>query len=188
MWANLCDPARNPRTAGGALHGQVRCVGGLRVAGLGGTFRPRVWDPPHDPRLFGRSELADDVAALGAEWREVHRRALRHSLATAAIWPEDYHALAGQRADILVTHEAPGSLRRGKAALDALARAMGASLIVHGHHHVGYRARAADGLRAMGVGSAWGVLLDGEAAWVGDTERHHAGAPEGWVLETPPAR
>jgi predicted phosphodiesterase len=183
MWANLCDPSRNPRTAAGALHGRVVEIAGLRVAGLGGTFRPRVWDPPSAPRLHGRAHLHDDVAALGAEWRDTHREALMHSLSSAAIWPEDYHGLAEQRADILVTHEAPSSLRRGKDALDALARAMGAGLIVHGHHHVGYRAVAADGLRVMGVASAWGTSLDGAVLWTGDTQRHHAAAPDGWVVE-----
>jgi predicted phosphodiesterase len=183
MWANLNDPALNPRTAAGALHGRVLEIDGVRIAGLGGTFRPRVWDPPGAPRLHGRAHLHDDIASLGAEWRDSHRQALMHSLASAAIWPEDYHLLAGQKADVLVTHEAPSSVRRGKGALDELARAMGAGLIVHGHHHVGYRARAEDGLCVMGVGSAWGTLLDGAVLWAGDTERHHAGAPDGWVVE-----
>ena len=72
----------------------------------------------------------------GLGWREEHIAALIHSLGATAIWPEDYDYLASQRADILVTHEAPRSHPAGNAALDALARAMGASLIVHGHHHV----------------------------------------------------
>lgn len=182
MWANLCDPARNPLTADGALHGRVTQIAGLRIAGLGGTFRPRVWDPPADPRLHARAHLDDDIAALGREWQDHHRSALAHSLSSAAIWPEDYHALASQQADILVTHEAPGSLRRGKGALDALARAMGARLIVHGHHHVGYRSRSPDGLRVLGVGSAWGVTVDGAVLWTGDKDRHLAEAPEGWEV------
>lgn len=182
MWANLCDPARNPLTAPGALHGRVTEIGGLRIAGLGGTFRPRVWDPPGEPRLHTRAHLDGDIAALGREWQDHHRAALAHSLSTAAIWPEDYHDLAGQRADILVTHEAPSSLRRGKGALDALARAMGARLIVHGHHHVGYQARAEDGLRVLGVGSAWGVDVEGGVLWTGDKDRHMAAAPDGWAM------
>jgi predicted phosphodiesterase len=183
MWANLCDPARNPRTSAGALHGRVLEVEGVRIAGLGGTFRPRVWDPPSRPRLTARTELDDDIAALGPEWGDTHRDALRHSLSSAAIWREDYDRLADERADILVTHEAPSSLRRGKGALDGLARAMGAGLIVHGHHHVGYRARAEDGLRVFGVGSAWAVDLEGGVRWTGDKSRHHAGADQGWVFE-----
>ena len=42
MWANLVDPARNPRTADGALHGRVVDIDGLRVAGLGGARSARA--------------------------------------------------------------------------------------------------------------------------------------------------
>ena len=124
MWANLVEPARNPRTSPGALHGRVTEIAGLRIAGLGGTFRPRVWDPPAQPRVHRRTDLADDLASLGTAWRDDHLKAMAHSLGSAAIWPEDYAALARQRADILVTHEAPASHPAGNAALDALARAM----------------------------------------------------------------
>ncbi len=95
MWANLVDPARNPHTAGGALHGRVANINGLRIAGLGGTFRPRIWEPPAAPRLRAREALAADLAALGPHWREDHRDALAHSLGATAIWPEDYELLAG---------------------------------------------------------------------------------------------
>lgn len=182
MWANLADPTLNPRTSAGALHGRVTEIAGLRVAGLGGTFRPRVWDPPKEPRLRSRTDLAADVRSLGEGWQDTHLDALAHSLSTAAIWPEDYEALAAQRADILVTHEAPASHPSGKAALDRLARAMGAGLIVHGHHHIGYRARAADGLAVMGVGAAWGTALDGAVLWEGDRPRPMVRRPEDWMF------
>ena len=94
---------------------------------------------------------------LFRSWRQEQLDALHHSLSTSAIWHEDVAALADQKADILVTHEAPHSHPDGAAPLEALARAMGARLIVHGHHHVNYRATAEDGLQAMGVGAAWGV-------------------------------
>ena len=100
-------------------------------------------------------QLPDDLASLN--WAGATTlAALIHSLGATAIWPEDYEYLATQRADVLVTHEAPRSHPAGNAALDALARAMGVKLIVHGHHHTPYRAVAPDGLRAMGVGAAWG--------------------------------
>jgi predicted phosphodiesterase len=182
MWANLADPARNPRTAAGALHGRVTEIAGLRVAGLGGTFRPRVWDPPAEPRLRARAELEADVRGLGPSWQAAHLQALHHSLSTAAIWPEDYEALATRRADILVTHEAPASHPSGKAALDRLARVMGARLIVHGHHHLSYRARSADGLSVMGVGAAWGAALDGAVLWEGDTHRPMTRRPADWMF------
>jgi predicted phosphodiesterase len=183
MWANLVEPERNPRTMHGALHGRVVEIAGVHIAGLGGTFRPRIWEPPDPPRLHRREQLPDDLAGLGAGWREEHIAALVHSLGATAIWPEDYDDLAGQRADILVTHEAPRSHPAGNAALDTLARAMGASLIVHGHHHVTYRAVAHDGLRAMGVAAAWGANTDGEPLWSGEAPRHLGQLIAGWSLE-----
>ncbi|MCO6417145.1 metallophosphoesterase [Siccirubricoccus sp. KC 17139] len=180
MWANLADPALNPITAAGALHGRVARIGGLRVAGLGGTFRARVWLPPAPPRLQARAELDDDITSLGPEWREDARATLRASLATLAIWPEDVAALAAQRADILVTHEAPSSHPAGLTVIEALARDMGARLIVHGHHHIGYRARAADGLEVQGVGAAWGIDRHGVTHWAGEAERWLGRKPAGW--------
>lgn len=184
MWHNLAAPERNPRTRDGALHGRVVEIEGLRIAGLGGTFRPRIWSPPSPARVHRRAHLPDDVASLGAAYGHTQRAALTHSLATAAIWPEDYDALAGQQADILVTHEAPGSHGAGNAALDALARAMGVRLLVHGHHHVTYRAAAEDGLHAMGIAAAWGVSVDGDVLWPGEKPRPIHTLPPGWTLPT----
>jgi predicted phosphodiesterase len=185
MWANLTDAARNPRTAPGALHGRVAEIAGWRVAGLTGTFRPRVWQPPAPSRLRGRAELAANLAALGPSWRPEHVAALGHSLGSLAIWPEDVAALAEQTADILVVHDAPSSHPEGFAALDGLARAMGARLIVHGHHHVTYRAMAQDGLSVLGVGSACGAGIAGEILWPGDEERSLGRIPQGWLLKPP---
>jgi len=180
MWANLADPALNPLTSGGALHGRVVEIGGLRVAGLGGTFRPRVWHPPNPPRLHGRAELPADRASLGPGWSEQAIGALEHSLGAMAIWPEDVEALATQRADVLVTHEAPSSHPSGVAVLDDLARRMGARLVVHGHHHIGYRARHQDGLEAQGVGAAWAMCQHGQVHWPGEKERWLGRSPAGW--------
>ncbi|GGC33639.1 hypothetical protein GCM10011504_09920 [Siccirubricoccus deserti] len=180
MWANLADPVRNPVTAAGALHGRVAVIDGLRVAGLGGTFRARVWTPPAPPRLRARAELAADIATLGPEWLPEARATLHASLARMAIWAEDVERLAAQRADILVTHEAPSSHPAGLAVIEALARSMGAALIVHGHHHVGYRARAADGLEVQGVGAAWGVDRHGVVHWPGEADRWPGRRPAGW--------
>jgi predicted phosphodiesterase len=171
MWANLAEPGRNPRTAPGALHGRVLEIAGLRIAGLGGTFRPRIWEPPAPPRLHGRDALPDDVAEMGRGWRPEHISALIHSLGSTAIWPEDYDVLAAQRADVLVTHEAPATHPAGNAALGALARAMGARLLVHGHHHVNYRITEDDGLTVMSVAAAWAADLDGCPLWQGERPR-----------------
>lgn len=183
MWANLIDAARNPLTAQGALNGRVTEIAGLRVAGLGGTFRPRVWDPPSEPRVRTRDGLLQELSRMGPVWRGDHLKSMAFKLGATAIWPEDYDALAGQQADILVTHEAPSCHPGGNAALDALARGMGARVIVHGHHHVTYRAVAADGLRAMGVAAAWGIGRDGRELWRGEHPRTLPPMRDGWTLE-----
>jgi predicted phosphodiesterase len=180
MWHFLTSPEHNSVTAARSLHAAVTVVEGVRIAGLGGTFRPRIWGPPTPPRLHGRAALPEDVRQMGRGWRPEHIEALVHSLGTTAIWPEDYDHLAAQQADILVTHEAPSSHPAGNAALDALARAMGARLIVHGHHHVNYLATAEDGLQALGVAAAWGATETGDALWEGEAPRHLTASPEGW--------
>jgi predicted phosphodiesterase len=184
MWANLAAPERNPVTASGALHGRVITIRGVRVAGLGGTFRPRVWSPPAPPRLRHRHQLADDLTGLGPAYGPNQRTALAHSLTTAAIWPEDIDTLATQRADVLVTHEAPSSHPAGSAALDELARAMGARMIVHGHHHVVSYARAHDGLAVLAVASAWGVSIDGAVLWEGEKPRPLPSPSTGWTVQS----
>ncbi len=180
MWHFLTGSEHNPITGGQSLHAKVQVVEGIRIAGLGGTFRPRIWEAPAPPRLRGRAELPEDVRQMGRGWRPDHLDALVHSLGTTAIWPEDYDRLASQRTDILVTHEAPSSHPAGNAALDALARAMGARLIVHGHHHVNYLATADDGLQALGVAAAWGVTATGDVLWEGEAPRHLTASPDGW--------
>ena len=184
MWANLASPERNPITSLGALHARVMEIEGIRIAGLGGTFRPRVWSPPQKPRLTHRTQLVDDMAELGPAYGLNQRAALTHSLSTAAIWPEDIDALAVQKADILVTHEAPSSHPAGNAVLEELARAMGARMVVHGHHHVASDAYAEDGLRVMAVGSAWGAALDGRVLWEGDKLRPLPFPKRGWVVQS----
>ena len=44
-------------------------------------------------------------------------------------------ALESQKADILITHEAPRPHPQGFAVINQLARKMGVSKIFHGHHH-----------------------------------------------------
>jgi predicted phosphodiesterase len=184
MWANLTAPERNPLTAAGGLHARVVEIEGIRIAGIGGTFRPRVWAPPGPPRLTHRHQIADDLVSLGPAYGPAQHVALAHSLSTSAIWPEDIDALSSQQADILVTHEAPSSHPAGNAALDTLARTMGARLVVHGHHHVVSHATADDGLRVLGVASAWGASLDGAVLWEGVKPRPLPMPAPGWKLQS----
>jgi predicted phosphodiesterase len=186
MWANLAAPDRNPLTVAGALHGRVVEVSGLRVAGLGGVFRRRVWEPPAPPRLRRRAELAADLETLDASWSPAQRQALGQALAAMAIWPEDWDALLGQQADVLVTHEAPSSHPAGAEALEALARALGARLVVHGHHHVNALSVGTDGLRVLSVAAGWGVGAGGQVLWRGEAPRWLGAPPPGWRYAAAP--
>ncbi len=145
------------------LHGQVVEVGGYRIAGLGGVFHRKIWDPKHPggstPRFSKRTDYLAQMGK-GNAWRgglPLRRR--------GAIWKEDLDMLACQRADILVTHEAPSCHPLGYVAIDELAESMGVQLIVHGHHHETYR-KAFSGGVVQGVGQATVVDLDGQrVAW-----------------------
>ncbi len=181
MWANLAAPERNPLTASGALHGRVVTIEGLRIAGLGGTFRPPVWSPPSPPRLRHRHQLAADLAERGPVYGPQQRAALAHSLSTAAIWPEDVETLASQKADILVTHEAPSSHPSGSAIIDELARRMGARMIVHGHHHVTPHARGAGRPHLLGAASRLCTAIDGRVLWEGEKPRALPAFPAPWA-------
>ncbi|WP_038369271.1 metallophosphoesterase family protein [Brackiella oedipodis] len=112
------------------LNGRVVDIAGLRVAGLGGVFRGKIWHP-HDMgwQFFSRQEFYESLSHR-ARWRD--GISLRHR---SSIFPEDYMNLRQQQADILVTHEAPSSNLYGFAALDRLAQQMAVKKLFHGHHH-----------------------------------------------------
>jgi predicted phosphodiesterase len=185
MWANLAAPERNPLTSAGALHNRVVDIAGVRVAGLGGAFLPHVWRGNAPPRLHRREQLAADLPLSRPDLSPERAAALAHFLAVTAIWPEDMEALSAQKAEILVTHEAPSSHPEGHFVLDDLARAMGARLIVHGHHHITSHAQADDGLRVLSVGDTWAVGLDGGVVWRGGKRQRPLPRPvAGWVVQS----
>ena len=185
MWANLADPARNPRTAGGALQGRVVDIDGVRVAGLGGTFLPLVWPSRGTPRIHRRDQLSAHLVPTHGHLDAAGTAALIHFLSATAIWPEDVELLSSQQADVLVTHEAPSSHPSGAGALDDLARAMGARLVVHGHHHITSHATSDDGLRVLGVGDTWAVDLEGNVVWRGRKRDRPLPRPgDGWVVKS----
>ena len=132
------------------LHGRVVEIAGLRIAGLGGVFQGKVWNPKEEAPRFRSREAFLQHSGKGNRWRGGLPRKRR-----GAIWPEDVEALAAQQADILVTHEAPSSHRHGFSAIDTLAERMGVKLIVHGHQHQDYVARTERGnIDVYGVGLA----------------------------------
>jgi len=131
------------------LHGRVVEVAGLRIAGLGGVFRGKVWTPPA-PSTFENPKQYLASCGKGNLWRG--GLPLKHR---STIFPDDYERLQKQRADILVTHEAPSAHPHGFAAIDDLARRLGVSTSFHGHHHdqLDYSTeRTRLGFDAFGVG------------------------------------
>jgi hypothetical protein len=139
-------------------------VGGTRLAGLPGVFKPRVWSPRAEtpggpiepPQCLTRAAFLAELPA-DRHWRGGlplwHRD---------TIFPEDFDRLRGQRFDVLVAHEAPSSHRHGFAVIDALAAACGAGWIVHGHHHESYQATLPNGVRVrgLGLGEIWPLPPD----------------------------
>lgn len=139
----------------GDLGLRVTSIGGLRVAGLPGVFKPRIWHPHEGPPSY-RTRAAFQAALRPDEpWRGglplFHRD---------TIFPEDFTRLAALPCDILVSHEAPSSHPHGFAAIDVLAQTCGAGMIVHGHHHQSYEAILPNDIRVRGLGLAEPWLLE----------------------------
>jgi len=151
------------------LHGRVVEVAGVRIAGLGGIFRGRIWHPTEGMRY----ESPEDFMARCTEedpWRL--GLPLRHR---SSIFPEDYYGLVGQQAEILVTHEAPSCHPNGFEAIDELARSLGVETAFHGHHHdrLDYSACWTGlGFKAYGVGLRGVTRLDGEVLISGQQDQH----------------
>ena len=144
----------NLTAAPGDLGLRVTTIGRLRIAGLPGVFKPRVWHPAEGPPRYETRAAFQAALRPGEPWRNglplFHRE---------TIFPEDFRNLASQRYDILVSHEAPSSHKHGFAVIDELAASCGVSLIVHGHHHQSYEARLPNGIRVRGLGLAEPWLL-----------------------------
>lgn len=138
------------------LHGRVVEVAGMRIAGLGGVFRGKVWGPPSDP-LFESSDDFVRRAGRGNRWRG--GLPLKHR---STIFPDVYSRLLSERADVLVTHEAPSTHSNGFPALSELAQSLGVSTMLHGHHHESYESHLGNGARVIGVGLREIVDLGGE--------------------------
>ena len=166
------DNLYNSALADRNLHGRIVEIAGRRIAGLGGIFRGHVWAPPA-PWAF---ETSNEYTAKGSKkelWRDGMPRK-QHS----SIFPADYYSLAGQHADILVTHEAPSCHPHGFQAIDDLARSLGVEKSFHGHHHdrLDYSAdKARLGFEAFGVGYCGITNLAGEVIRPGDYDEARAG-------------
>jgi len=144
------------------IDGRVVEVCGIRVAGLGGIFRGAIWFPA-DSKSVSAEELhfrnyegfardlhsrpgvqrrlskmdrirlesvPDRVSAMIDPTRSGQLR--KHA---SSIFPDTLQSLATQRADILVTHEAPGCHPHGFDELTRLAQSLGVRASFHGHQH-----------------------------------------------------
>lgn len=151
------------------LDGRVVEVAGVRIAGLGGIFKGRIWHPKLDMRY----ESAEDFMA-----RSTRDDPWRFGLpleARSSIFPEVYYNLAGQQADVLVTHEAPSCHPNGFEAIDELARSLGVQAAFHGHHHdrLDYSGCWPKlGFKAYGVGLRGVTRLDGTVLIPGQQDEH----------------
>jgi predicted phosphodiesterase len=151
-WQNMIDAQERN------LHGRVETIARVRIAGLGGIFRGEVWfpgegnEPPlflsysdYDHSLRRRQGVRRRVSKMDAIQAEAipdrvsdlanHTLAGRLRRHSSTIFPETIEHLAQQRADVLVSHEAPAAHPHGFRVIDDLARAMGVSVVFHGHHH-----------------------------------------------------
>jgi len=128
---------RNLHASGSAiaLHGQVIEIdtgsGPIRVAGLGGNFLGKVWTPPDMP-VF---ESYDALLKKGSSKYREGPRQEPNARYLGAIYPETVKVLSGQRADILVTHEAGHFHPHGWKCITDLALALGVARAFHGHTH-----------------------------------------------------
>lgn len=139
----------------GNLHSRVVDIGGVRVAGLGGVFRGKVWRPGQgEPTHRTRR---DYVRALAKphRWREGWYPGQPYDglplTQRSSIFPEDVDRLAALRADVLVCHEAPTTCEYGWSEIDRLAAAMRVEWVVHGHHHRDYGELLANGVKVRGL-------------------------------------
>jgi len=141
------------------LNVRVENIHGVRVAGLAGVFRSKVWHP--------RDGKGEQKFTSREEFLLIHRRAAwRDGMPLgqrSTIYPEDVDKLANMSADVLVSHEAPSCHRHGFSEIDLVAQMMGAKTIIHGHHHESYEATLPCGIKVIGLDKAEVVTLPASA-------------------------
>lgn len=111
------------------LHAKVQMIQGVRIAGIGGVFRGHIWMPPHRPMFLDPIHFCQ-YTPQEKLWRG--GLPLRHR---SSIFPSDFEQLENQKADVLITHEAPWPHPQGFRVINQLAQKMGVKRIFHGHHH-----------------------------------------------------
>lgn len=143
------------------LHCRVEEIDGLRIAGLGGTFRSNILGVDRQTTLGDLPHVRpqDTRQSLALIRKDKKLAPQDHT----SIFPEDLNfmtRLAGKtRVDVLVTHEAPESHKLGYRILGDVARALKARAHVHAHHHERYDAMLDGGVRVAGVGMS-GMMIE----------------------------
>ena len=198
-WRNLFKSQLADRN----LHGRVVEIAGLRVAGLGGVFRGEVWYPETSEAAC-HYESYEDYRKRSAPGRIVTARHAREVLKftdvscmgksqhgtpvgkllthQSTIFYKDWFELYGQRADILVTHEAPGCHPHGFHVLTELARSLKVKFTFHGHHHdsLNYKEKFDElEFRAFGVGFRGITDMYGGQIRAGAYDERRAGRGDG---------
>lgn len=175
----------SPRTAPHNIHGRVVTLpNGMRIAGLAGVWRESVWHPEPSSNRRGepawRSRMAHARATPRQDRWDGELPPRKH---LSSIYPDEFERLAALRADILVTHEAPGYHPHGFTLLDVLARSLRVRWAVHGHHHdaldssqswaeQGFESHgvALRGVSALHPDGRWEAVVEGEASLAGTAE------------------
>jgi predicted phosphodiesterase len=151
------------------VHGKVVTLpDGTRLAGLGGVFREAVWYPSSSAAREGAPAFRSRKEHARSTPRQDRWAGGTHRKHWGTIYPDELDHLADMRADVLITHEAPGYHPNGFDILDTLAQSMGVKVTVHGHHHDRIDSSAEwarQGFKSFGVGlrGISAIDLDGTA-------------------------
>jgi predicted phosphodiesterase len=142
--------------AGRNIHGRVVTLpDGTRLAGLGGVFRQAVWYPDAAATRGGAPAFRTRQEHAKATPRQDRWGGGHHRKHWGTIYPDEVDGLAELRADVLITHEAPGYHPHGFDVIDTLARGMGVRVAIHGHQHDAIDSSSRwerQGFKSFGVG------------------------------------
>ncbi len=177
------------------LHGRVVEIAGVKVAGLGGVFREKIWFPdcenPEPAKFQSYADFERDLHQRQGLKRRLEKldriraQAIPSSLSqlmdptkngqlrkhSSTIFPDVVETLSVQEADVLVCHEAPSAHKNGFQTIDQLARAMHVKSLYHGHHHTDLDYGDTLGFQAYCVGYRGIRDLQGNVIKRGDYEK-----------------